>query len=150
MIHNRQMLEKILLSQDFNVNTFSNKDLVFKTGKVPAMPQNTHNNRVDAGKLAAITRRAALTTIKVGGKQYSRFNRSETGAVRVPRTWVSRNGLKPGAKILIVGSKGIKPTKTYVRADGSVLVPAKVLRSYHATSMLVRWDYNNTLVVRAN
>ena len=159
-MHHTKMivLLKYLHNNDFNPDTFSDESIqdYDKTMQVKVVPHNLvyanpHTSRIAAGNLAAQTRRAARTTVKVDGKTYSVFSRSLTGAVRVPRMWVNPKGFYPGDKVLIVGSKGLKQVSINVKTDGSLVIPSNSLKSFKTSSFLIRWDSpSKRLVVRAN
>lgn len=106
-------------------------------------------SREGAGARAAATRNAARNLITRGGKRYAEFNRTSTGALRVPRTFV-RDQLhaSPGDEVLVIGTKGIKAFYHIVKADGSVFIPAKILSKFDGSSFRVRAD-NGNLVVKA-
>jgi len=102
-----------------------------------------------AGKRAAATRKAASTWVTVDNKQYIKLSRHASGGVRVPRSFVEKqlNAL-PGDSLLIVGSKGIKPTNAYVRKDGSLYVTSKLVSTFSSDVFFVRADQGH-LVVKA-
>jgi len=113
------------------------------------------SNRSSAGVKAAALRKqiAAYTSAQGETKNYISLNRTMGGGLRVPKSFVSKWLHKaPGATVLIVGSKGIKPYSAHVKNDGSIYIQAEKLSGFTRNVFQIRAEVNDngkyTLIIK--
>lgn len=115
---------------------------------VPAVPVAVvPNTRVTAGQKAAATAAQARTQVHYQGKKYNVFNRTPSGGLRIPKTWVKANmGLQYGANVLVVGSAGFAKASHTVNSDGALYISAEELKNFDHAQIYVRRSGNNVVI----
>ena len=108
-----------------------------------------------AGVKAAALRKqiASYTPMQGGVKNYISLGRTAGGGLRIPKSFVSKWLHKaPGANVLVVGSKGIKPYSADVRTDGSIYIEAERLSGFNRSVFQIRAEVDgngkHTLIIK--